>query len=89
MISEVNDITRILTKIKGVSIMDIAALSMNISQMKVAQEASVSVLEMAIDSMKGQSVDLTQILEVNTKMIEQSVNPHIGENIDISNQSIS
>ena len=89
MISEVNDITRILTKIKGVSIMDIAALSMNISQMKVAQEASVSVLEMAIDSMKGQSVDLTQILEVNTKMMEQSVNPHIGENIDISNQSIS
>lgn len=64
--------------------MDIAALSMGLSQMKVAQEASVSVLKMAMDSMKGQSVDLTQMLEVNTKMMEQSVNPNIGGNIDIS-----
>ena len=64
--------------------MDIAALSMGLSQMKVAQEASVSVLKMAMDSMKGQSVDLTQMLEVNTKMMEQSVNPYIGGNIDIS-----
>lgn len=38
---------------------------------------------MAMDSMKGQSVDLTRMLEVNTKMMEQSVNPHIGGNIDI------
>ena len=52
--------------------------------MKVAQEASVSVLKMAMDSMKGQSVDLTKMLEVNTKMMEQSVNPNIGGNIDIS-----
>lgn len=64
--------------------MDIAALSMGLSQMKVAQEASVSVLKMAMDSMKGQSFDLTQMLEVNTKMLEQSVNPYIGGNIDIS-----
>jgi hypothetical protein len=64
--------------------MDIAALSMGLSQMKVAQEASVSVLKMAMDSMKVQSVDLTKMLEVNTKMMEQSVNPYIGGNIDIS-----
>lgn len=51
--------------------MDIAALSMGLSQMKVAQQASVSVLKIAMDSMKGQSIDLTQMLEVNTKMIEQ------------------
>lgn len=63
--------------------MDIAALSMDLSQMKVAQEASVSVLKMAMDSMKGQSVDLAKMLEVNTKMMEQSVNPHVGGNIDI------
>jgi len=57
--------------------MDIAALSMGLSQMKVAQEASVSVLKMAMDTAKGQSLDLA-------KMLEQSVNPHIGGNIDIS-----
>lgn len=63
--------------------MDIAALSMGLSQMKVAREASVSVLKMAMDNMKGQGVDLTRMLEVNTKMMEQSVNPHVGGNIDI------
>lgn len=63
--------------------MDIAALSMGLSQMKVAQQASVSVMKMAMDSMKGQGVDLTEMLEVNTKMMEQSVNPHVGGNIDI------
>lgn len=57
--------------------MDIAALSTSLSQMKVAQEASVSVLKMAMDTAKGQSLDLA-------KMLEQSVNPHIGGNIDIS-----
>ena len=64
--------------------LNIAALSMGLSQMKVAQEASVSVLKMAMDSMKVQSVDLTKMLEVNTKMMEQSVNPYAGGNIDIS-----
>ncbi|WP_352404920.1 YjfB family protein [Sporanaerobacter acetigenes] len=57
--------------------MDIVALSMGLSQMKVAQEASVSILKMAMDTAKGQSLDLA-------KMLEQSVNPHIGGNIDIS-----
>jgi hypothetical protein len=64
--------------------MDIADLSMGLSQMKVAQEASVSVSKIAMDSMKGQSIDLAKMLEVNTKIMEQSVNPHVGGNIDIS-----
>ncbi len=63
--------------------MDIAALSMNISQMKVAQQASISVLKMAMDTSKVQAVDLTQMLEANTKIMEQSINPNLGKNIDI------
>ncbi|MBU5436642.1 YjfB family protein [Tissierella sp. MSJ-40] len=63
--------------------MDIAGLSIGLSQMKVAQQASVSVLKMAMDNMKSQSLDLTKILEVNTRTMEQSVNPQIGGNIDI------
>ncbi len=62
---------------------DIAGLSIGLSQMKVAQQASVSVLKMAMDNMKSQSLDLTKILEVNTKTMEQSVNPHVGGDIDI------
>jgi len=64
--------------------MDIAALSMGLSQMKVAQQASISVMKMAMDSVKGQAVDMAKMLQANTKMMEQSVNPHIGGNIDIS-----
>ncbi|WP_313018140.1 YjfB family protein [Acetoanaerobium noterae] len=56
--------------------MDIAALSMSISQMKVAQEASVSVMKLAMDTAQGQMQDFTKIME-------QSVNPNLGTNIDI------
>ncbi|WP_110942986.1 YjfB family protein [Inediibacterium massiliense] len=56
--------------------MDIAALSMGLSQMKVAQQSSVSVMKMAMDTSKEQMSDLT-------KMMEQSVNPHIGGSIDL------
>ncbi len=57
--------------------MDIAALSMGLSQMQIAQEVSVSVMKMAIDTSEVQVADLT-------KMMEQSVNPHVGGTIDIS-----
>ncbi|MBU5427802.1 YjfB family protein [Tissierella pigra] len=63
--------------------MDIAALSTELSQMKLAQEASISVMKMAMDISKVQAVDLTQMLEANTKVMEQSITPHIGQNIDI------
>lgn len=56
--------------------MDIAALSMGLSQMKIAQEASMSVMKIAMDTAKSQSSDLT-------KMMEQSVAPNVGKNIDI------
>lgn len=63
--------------------MDIAALSMGLSQMKIQQEASMSVMKMAMDSAKGQANDMTKMLEANTKMMEQSVNPNLGGNLDI------
>ncbi|QXM05183.1 YjfB family protein [Crassaminicella indica] len=56
--------------------MDIAAMSTIMSQEKVMQQASLSVMKMAMDTSKSQSVELT-------KMMEQSVNPHVGGNIDI------
>ena len=64
--------------------MDIAALSMSLSQMKVAQEASMSVMKMAIDTPEIQVMELLQVLDVNTKAMEQSVSTHLGGNIDIS-----
>ncbi|GFN35840.1 YjfB family protein [Tepidimicrobium xylanilyticum] len=63
--------------------MDIPALSISLNQMKVQLQASTSVMKMAMTATSEQSIDLLQMLEANTKMMEQSVNPHIGRNIDI------
>lgn len=39
---------------------------------------------MAMNSAKGQASDMAKMLEVNTNIMEQSINPHIGGNIGIS-----
>ncbi|AKL93784.1 motility protein [Clostridium aceticum] len=64
--------------------MDIAALSMSLNQMKVAQQASISVMKMAMNAGQTQMNDMVQMVQENTKMMEQSVNPHLGKNLDIS-----
>ena len=57
--------------------MDIAALSMNMSQAEVIQKANVAVMSMGLDKMDQFGNQLV-------KMMEQSVNPNLGKNIDIS-----
>ncbi|TCQ02721.1 YjfB family protein [Serpentinicella alkaliphila] len=64
--------------------MHIAALSMNLSQMKVAQQASISVMKMVMDAGQAQMNDMVQMVQENTKMMEQSVTPNLGKNLDIS-----
>ena len=65
--------------------MDIAAISMGLSQMKVAQQASISVMKMAMDTAKGQASDLASMLESSTtKLSDNSLTPHLGRNIDTS-----
>lgn len=56
--------------------MDIAALSMSLSQMNVRQEASVLVTKKAMDQAETNSANIV-------KMLEQSVQPHIGSSIDL------
>lgn len=55
--------------------MDIAALSMAMSQASVKTEANVSIMKKTIDQAEtnGQEV---------VKMLEQSVRPHVGSSID-------
>jgi len=69
--------------IEGDDFMDIAALSMGLSQMKIAQQASISVMKMAMETAEMQTVNLIKLLETNQKMMEQSVQPHLGANLDI------
>ena len=56
--------------------MDIAAMSTVMSQMKVQQEASISVMKMAMDTAKQNTSDMV-------KTMEMSVSPHLGGNIDM------
>lgn len=64
--------------------MDIAAMSTMLSQAKIQQQASLSIVKTAMNTAKMQGTDLLQLLEVNTKIMEQSVNPHIGSNVDVT-----
>ncbi|MNO90235.1 hypothetical protein D3C76_817420 [compost metagenome] len=56
--------------------MDIAALSTGLSQTNLKQAVSISVLKMSKDQaeINGQAL---------IKMMEQSVQPHLGSNIDM------
>ena len=55
--------------------MDIAALSMALSQMNVRTEANVSIMKKTIDQAETNGQDVV-------KMLEQSVQPHLGNSID-------
>ncbi|MGB6407639.1 MAG: YjfB family protein [Planococcus donghaensis] len=55
--------------------MDIAALSMAMSQASVRTEANVSVMKKTIDQAESNGQDVV-------KMLEQSVRPHVGSSID-------
>ncbi|MCM3611973.1 YjfB family protein [Planococcus sp. MERTA32b] len=56
--------------------MNIAALSVALSQMNVRQEATVSVMKKSMDQAESTGDSIV-------KMLEQSVQPHIGGSVDI------
>ncbi|NLW02986.1 MAG: putative motility protein [Clostridiaceae bacterium] len=56
--------------------MDIAALSVVYHQNAVKQHAGIAVLKKAMENMEANN-------EALLRMMEQSVNPHVGSNVDI------
>ncbi len=56
--------------------MDIAELSTNLSTINVVNDVQVAVLRQSLDTLETSGDSLT-------KMMEASVNPELGENIDI------
>ncbi|HWQ73813.1 MAG TPA: YjfB family protein [Syntrophomonas sp.] len=56
--------------------MDIAAVSIGLKQVQLAQAASTSILKKAMDNAQVQAQDLLKIME-------QSVQPQLGANIDL------
>lgn len=63
--------------------MDIAAMSTMLSQAKVINQANISVMKMAMNNAENNGNMIKELAETNTKMMELSVNPHLGSNIDI------
>ena len=63
--------------------MDIAALSVMMSQGQVQQQAGVSVMKMAMNVASIQGEMMTALLNETTKSMELSVQPHLGASIDI------
>jgi hypothetical protein len=64
--------------------MDIAAISMMLSQSKIQQQAGISVMKMAMDTGENQVNELIEMLQETTIALENSVTPYLGGNIDIT-----
>ncbi|MBI4856949.1 MAG: YjfB family protein [Acetobacterium woodii] len=67
--------------------MDIAALSMGMNQMQVAQQASLSVMKMAMETGTQQMTDMVAMVETSTPTASAagpSPDPNIGQLLDIS-----
>ncbi len=57
--------------------MDIPALSIAMSQIEVTNQYNVAMLSKTLDTMEQSGAMMIRLME-------QSVNPHLGQNIDIS-----
>jgi hypothetical protein len=62
--------------------MDIAALSMGISQADVMNNVETAVLAKSLDTMKETGAGLIDMMD--RSVMERSVNPELGANIDIT-----
>ena len=63
--------------------MDIAAMSILLSQGKVQQQAGISVMKLAMDTSKTQGDMLASLLGETTKALEMAVQPHLGASVDV------
>jgi hypothetical protein len=64
--------------------MDIALMSMALSQGQVQQQASLSVMKMAIGNVEQQGENLQKLMSTaNASAIQHAAQPHLGGNIDV------
>jgi hypothetical protein len=62
--------------------MDIAAASVNMSQMQLAQQVNTSVMKLAMDNSKQQATEIANLMKAQTNSMERSVTPYLGGSID-------
>lgn len=64
--------------------MDIAGMSAVMSLGKVQQQAALSVTKLAMDSAQTKGNMVTELAASVTKPMELSVQPNLGQNIDLT-----
>jgi hypothetical protein len=60
----------------------IAAVSIDLKTCQLQQQAGISVLKMSMDNAQQSAQVVTDMIKVNTQVLEQSVNPHLGKHLD-------
>ncbi|MFD1849060.1 YjfB family protein [Oceanobacillus bengalensis] len=64
--------------------MDIALMSMALSQGQAQQQASISVMKMAMGNAEQQGEAIQKLMSTpNTTAIQQATQPHLGSRIDL------
>ncbi|MDQ0244750.1 hypothetical protein J2S09_002321 [Bacillus fengqiuensis] len=64
--------------------MDIALMSMALNQGKVQQQASISVMKMAMGNAEKQGEALQKLMSTtDAAAIQHAAQPHLGRNIDL------
>ncbi|HHT04686.1 MAG TPA: putative motility protein [Hydrogenispora sp.] len=63
--------------------MDIARMSTQMSQINLQYQVSVAILKMAMEGVTAQTGDLVETMDESTVDLERSVQPHLGQNIDV------
>ncbi|WP_407652107.1 putative motility protein [Aquibacillus koreensis] len=64
--------------------MDIAQMSMTLSQSQVQQQASLSVMKRAMDQSEGSADFINKMMsDGNAQALQQIAQPHLGGNIDL------
>lgn len=64
--------------------MDIALLSMALSQGQIQQQASLSVMKKSMDQAKEGADGLMKMMEsVDVQRLQHAAQPHLGGNIDL------
>lgn len=61
----------------------IAGMAMSMQAQRLQQAVGTSVMRMQMDASKESAQALVEMMKMNTQVLEKSVNPHLGGNLDI------
>lgn len=64
-------------------VMNVATLATSLKAQELGLEVGIRMIGMAQDALEDQGDALAKLME-STKVLELSVNPHLGSNLDVS-----